>query len=67
MNTTFCRHLRTKSIYFGKTAEQAFAEKKVEEATPCHVWCNRTQSAVGVDDGPVGKKICNATRSCFEA
>jgi hypothetical protein len=54
-------------MYLGKTHEEAFAEKKTEEATPCHVWCNRTQSAVGVDDRPVGKNICNAIRSCFES
>lgn len=54
-------------MFIGKTPEQAFAEKKIEEATPCHVWCNRTQSVVGVDDRPVGKNVCNATRSCFEA
>jgi hypothetical protein len=67
MNTNFCRHLRTKSMYLGRTTEEAFAQKKIEEATPCHVWCNRTQSVVGVDDRPVGKNVCNSTRPCFEA
>ena len=54
-------------MFTGRTQEEAFAEKKIEEATPCHVWCNRTQSVVGVDDRPVGKNVCNSTRSCFEA
>jgi hypothetical protein len=67
MKPIFCRHLRTKSMFIGKTPEEAFADKKPEEATPTHFWCNRTQTAVGVDDRPVGKNICNSTRSCFEA
>jgi hypothetical protein len=66
MKQIFCRHLRTKSMYTGKSPEEAFAEKAPEHATPCHVWCKRTQSVVGVDDRPVGKNLCNSTRSCFE-
>ena len=66
MKQNFCRHLRTKSMYTGRTPEQAFAEKEPVHATPCHVWCNRTQTVVGVDDRPVGKAACKPGRSCFE-
>lgn len=54
-------------MYIGKTPEEAFAEKKIELITPCHVWCNLTQSVVGLDDGPAGKEICTSGRSCYEA
>lgn len=67
MNEIFCRHLRTKSLYIGRTPEEAFAEKAIEHATPCHIWCNRTQTVVGVDDGPVRKNTCKPGRTCFEA
>lgn len=67
MKPILCRHLRTKSMYIGRTPEEAFAEKKAEFITPCHIWCNRTQSVVGVDDGPVRKEACASGRACFEA
>ena len=66
MNPTFCKHLRTKSLYIGATQEEAFADKEAEHATPCHFWCNRTQTVVGVDDRPVHKTDCVPGRSCFE-
>jgi len=67
MSQTFCKHLRTKKLYIGATAEEAFADKHGAEARPCHFWCNRTQSAVGVDDRPVHKNACgDSNRSCFE-
>ena len=66
MNPVYCKHLRTKSMYVGKTAEEAFADKEGEHVTPCHVWCNRTQTVVGVDDRPVHKTACVPGRSCFE-
>jgi hypothetical protein len=67
MSQTFCKHLRTKSLYTGSTAEEAFADKRGEHVTPCHFWCNRTQSVVGVDDRPVHKTSCSdTTRSCFQ-
>jgi hypothetical protein len=65
MNMTFCQHLRTKKMFTGATAEQAFAEKHGEHVTPCHYWCNRTQTAVGVDDQPVHKNVCTPSRTCF--
>jgi hypothetical protein len=66
MSQVFCKHLRTKKLFTGATAEEAFADKTGPEATPCHFWCNRTQSVVGVDDRSVHKNSCNESRSCFE-
>ena len=53
-------------MFTGATPEEAFAEKENEHVTPCHFWCNRTQTVVGVDDQPVHKDSCNASRVCFE-
>jgi hypothetical protein len=66
MNQTFCKHLRAKKMFTGATVEEAFADKSDENTTPCHFWCNRTQTAVGVDDRPVHKNVCNSSRSCYE-
>ena len=67
MNQNLCKYLRTKKLYTEATPEEAFADKEVHELTPCHYWCNLTQTVVGPDDGPVHKQTCNATRSCFQA
>lgn len=67
MNRPLCTHLRTKALYVGATPEEAFADKDIEQATPCYFWCNLTQTVVGVDDRPVHKDTCNSARSCFEA
>ena len=53
-------------MYVGTTPEEAFADKEGERVTPCHFWCNRTQTVVGVDDRPVHKDACVPGRSCFE-
>jgi hypothetical protein len=66
MERIFCKHLRTKSLYVGATPAEAFAEKEGEQLTPCHFWCNRTQTVVGLDDRPVHKSACIPGRSCFE-
>jgi hypothetical protein len=66
MDTTYCKHLRTKSMYVGAAQEEAFAEKKGEFVTPTHFWCNRTQTVIGVDDRPAHKSACNSLRSCCE-
>jgi hypothetical protein len=66
MNPVYCKHLRTKSLYVGATPEEAFADKDGEYTAPCHFWCNRTQTAVGLDDRPVHKTACVAGRACFE-
>jgi hypothetical protein len=66
MNPSFCKHLRTKKMFTGATPEEAFADKEDGQTTPCHFWCNLTQTAVGVDDRPVHKNACQSPRSCFE-
>jgi hypothetical protein len=66
MNNIVCKHLRTKKMFTGATPAEAFADKAGEDVTPCHFWCNRTQSAVGVDDQPVHKNVCAPGRTCFE-
>jgi hypothetical protein len=66
MNDIFCKHLRTKKMFTGATPEEAFADKEGEHVTPCHFWCNRTQTVVGVDDRPVHKSACRPGRPCFE-
>jgi hypothetical protein len=66
MNSSFCKHLRTKKMFTGATPTEAFAEKDDEHATPCHFWCNLTQTVVGPDDRPTHKDICKPTRTCFE-
>jgi hypothetical protein len=64
MNRTFCKHLRTKKIYVDSTPEEAFADKQGDDISPCHFWCNLTQTAVGPDDRPVHKNRCAPGRSC---
>jgi len=68
MDPTFCKHLRTKTLYVGATQQEAFADKEGEYETPCHFWCNLTQTVVGPDDQPVHKHNCQrGDRSCFES
>ena len=66
MDQTFCKHLRTKSMYTGATTEEAFAEKADEHVTPNHFWCNCTQTVVGVDERPVHKTACVPGRRCYK-
>jgi hypothetical protein len=66
MSDNFCKHLRTKKMFTGASTEEVFADKLGEHVTPCHYWCNRTQTVIGVDDQPVNKDACVPGRSCFE-
>jgi len=66
MSHPFCRHLRTKKMFTGSTVEEAFADKEGEHVTPCHYWCNLTQTVVGPDDQVVDKLACQTGRPCFE-
>ncbi len=63
---TFCKHLRTKKMFTGFTAEEAFADKPADEVNSSHFWCNCTQSVVGPDDQRVHKDLCTEARACFE-
>lgn len=62
----FCKHLRTKKMFTGSSADEAFADKHDDHVTPCHFWCNLTQTVVGKDDRRVHKDSCNESRDCFE-
>jgi hypothetical protein len=54
-------------MYCGATPEEAFADKEGDRVTPCHFWCNRTQTVVGMDDRLVHKNSCNnPSRTCYE-
>jgi hypothetical protein len=53
-------------MFTGATPAEAFAEKDNEHATPCHFWCNLTQTVVGPDDRPAHKDTCESSRACFE-
>jgi hypothetical protein len=54
-----CIHLRTKGLYIDTIREAAF-----EEQALC--WCNKTLTEIGPDDEPVGPKICDGQRGCYE-
>ncbi|MCS7089386.1 MAG: hypothetical protein RMN51_06520 [Verrucomicrobiota bacterium] len=62
----FCQHLRTKRLYLDASLEEAFADPQLEQAGPCHFWCNLTQTVVGPDQQPVHKISCQPGRACFE-
>ena len=66
MSQQLCKHLRTKKMFTGFSAEESFAEKHDEHVTPNHFWCNRTQTVVGPDDQAAHKETCTPGRSCFE-
>ena len=66
MDKTYCKHLRTKSMYTGSTPEEALADAEGHEITGRHFWCNRTQTVIGVDQQPVNKNTCNPSRTCCE-
>jgi hypothetical protein len=53
-------------MYMDSLAENAFADKPAEHASPCHFWCNLTQTVKGPDDRAVHKQTCDSSRSCFE-
>lgn len=53
-------------MYIDATPDEAFADKEDGQTTPCHFWCNLTQTVVGVDDRPVHKSACAPGRTCFE-
>jgi hypothetical protein len=66
MNHFVCKNLRTKSMYTLATPEEALADKEGSSGSPCHFWCNLTQTVVGADDRPVHKQACNPSRRCYE-
>ncbi len=66
MDRPFCKNLRTKAMYVGATPAEALADKEGDDVTPCHFWCNLTQTPIGPDDRPDHKSTCDPSRPCFE-
>ncbi|MCX7866175.1 hypothetical protein [Limisphaera sp. VF-2] len=62
-----CQHLRTKKLYIEAVPDDAFSDPELEQAAPCHFWCNLTQTVVGPDQLPVHKNSCQPGRACFES
>ena len=65
MNESACKHLRTKKLFIPEQATDALAEPTENEPEPFY-WCNRTLTAIGVDDQPVHLRLCRRDRCCFE-
>ena len=65
MNEPICKHLRTKKVFIPEEAATAFVEPTDTEAEAFY-WCNRTLTAIGVDDKPVHLRLCTRGRCCFE-
>lgn len=54
-------------MYLGPPPEEAKREADSENASPCHYWCNLTQTVVGPDDGPTHPGHCTESRPCYES
>lgn len=66
MNTPVCRHLRTKTLYVPEQAAEAEAHPH-EATTARQCWCNKTMTAVGLDDRRVNPEACsNPERPCYQ-
>ena len=59
-----CRHLRTKRMYVPALAEGALDHEQNDQS---FYWCNRTLSALGLDDNTVHPCVCQPGRSCHES
>ena len=60
-----CLHLRTKRMYIPALAENA-AQDDAHSGDQSFYWCNKTLTALGVDDDPVHPCACRPGRSCHE-
>jgi hypothetical protein len=63
MSGNMCRHLRTKSDYYAKPAEE---DNPVPEYGRRLYWCQQTMDWLGPDDEPSGCDVCVAGRGCYE-
>ncbi len=61
-----CRHLRTKRMYIPALAEGAL-DLDQDANDQSFYWCNKTLSALGVDDAPVHLCTCQPGRACHES
>jgi|HubBroStandDraft_1064217.scaffolds.fasta_scaffold873622_1 hypothetical protein len=60
-----CRYLRTKRMYVPALANGA-VESESQTGDQSFYWCNKTQTALGIDDNPVNPCACRPGRSCHE-
>lgn len=56
-----CRHLLSKGMFVSGMVDPA--EVGMSDG---HCWCNKTQHALGPDDGLVGRHKCIIGRRCYE-
>ena len=61
-----CQFLRTKRMYIPALAEGAL-DINADSNDQAFYWCNKTLSALGVDDNQVHPCLCQPGRSCHEA
>lgn len=59
----FCSQLASKKLCF-RTSPPQTAEDVLDASR--HVWCRRTQQALGPDGAVVDVEDCRSGRSCFE-
>ena len=55
----FCRHLRSKEMYYAPDAQQE------DEFSSGLYWCLKTQESFGPDGEPAGRRDCCQGRACF--
>ncbi len=61
-----CCHLRTKRMYIPALAEGALDPETYRD-DQSFFWCNKTLTALGLDDDQVHPCVCLAGRACYEA
>jgi len=60
-----CRHLRTKRMYIPALAEGALDLEQGSHDQSFY-WCNKTLTAIGLDDKQVHPCDCQPGRTCHE-
>ncbi|HUB67350.1 MAG TPA: hypothetical protein VL981_07705 [Candidatus Methylacidiphilales bacterium] len=60
-----CRYLRTKAMYIPALANSVL-ESGDESGGQTFYWCNKTQTALGIDDLPAHPCACRPGRSCHQ-
>lgn len=67
MDAPICRHLRTKTLYVPAQNAETPSDH-TEAGTARHCWCNKTMTAVGLDDNRVNVEACaDPKRPCYRA
>ena len=59
-----CLHLLSKGMLV--TEQLHPADDPIEPTGDGNCWCNKTQNALGPDDGLVEREACVSSRSCYE-